>query len=28
MQKQFANAMIGAIAPEHRQRFAGNPQVN
>jgi len=26
--KQFANAMINAIAPEHRQRFAGNPQVN
>lgn len=23
LQKQFANAMVGAIAPEHRQRFAG-----
>lgn len=27
-QKQFAGDMINAIAPEYRQRFAGNPQVN
>ena len=28
LQKQFANAMVESIAPEHRQRFAGKPQVN
>lgn len=26
VQKQFASEMINAIAPENRQRFAGNPQ--
>lgn len=25
VQKQFASAMVAAIAPEHRQRFAGKP---
>lgn len=28
LQKQFANTMIGAIAPEHRNRFAGDPKLN
>lgn len=28
MQKQFASAMIEAIAPEHRNRFAGAPKLN
>jgi len=28
LQKQFANAMVESIDPEHRQRFAGNRQVN
>lgn len=28
MQKQFASAMIAAIASEHRSRFAGDPKSN
>ena len=28
LQNQFAGAMIGAIAPEHRMSFAGNSQLN
>jgi EpsI family protein len=28
LQAQFANAMVQAIAPEHRTRFAGNPKIN
>ncbi len=28
MQNQFAAAMVGAIAPEHRNRFAGDPNLN
>ena len=28
LQSQFANAMIGAIAPEHRNRFAGESKSN
>jgi EpsI family protein len=27
-QNQFANTMIAAIAPGHRKRFAGDPQLN
>ena len=28
IQNQFASEMIEAIAPEHRNRFAGDPQLN
>ena len=28
IQDQFAEQMVGAIAPEHRNRFAGNPKLN
>jgi len=28
LQNQFANEMIQAIAPEHRNRFAGDPSIN
>jgi len=28
LQDQFATQMVNAIAPEHRQRFAGDPNVN
>jgi EpsI family protein len=28
IQNQFANALVQAIAPEHRDRFAGKPQFN
>lgn len=28
LQNQFAGQMVNAIAPEHRKRFAGDPQIN
>ena len=28
LQNQFASQLVNAIAPEHRKRFAGDPQIN